>query len=98
MGHVGDFNATKTHCPKGHPYDDENTSWDKSNTRIQRRCKICKRERDKSAKQKWRTDNPEESKAASKKWYNNNTEKKKAAVNRQRAAKRATNINEIMNK
>lgn len=34
-------NVMKTHCPKGHPYDDENTCY--SNGR--RHCRTCKRER-----------------------------------------------------
>ena len=36
-------NADKTHCPKGHPYDDENT-YVNPNTGS-RSCKTCKRER-----------------------------------------------------
>ncbi len=36
-------NATKTHCPKGHPYDDANTWHAKS--RRERVCKTCKRAR-----------------------------------------------------
>lgn len=34
-------NAAKTHCPKGHPYDDENTYRDK---RGRRSCKTCRQE------------------------------------------------------
>lgn len=33
----------KTHCPKGHPYDDENTARYGGNNR--RRCRICERTR-----------------------------------------------------
>ncbi len=35
-------NARKTHCPKGHPYDETNTHITKQGWRI---CKACKRER-----------------------------------------------------
>ncbi len=34
-------NATKTHCPKGHPYSTENTHTDASN---KRHCRVCNRE------------------------------------------------------
>ncbi len=34
-------NAQKTHCPQGHPYDEENTLW----YRNSRRCKACDRAR-----------------------------------------------------
>lgn len=34
-------NAVKTHCPQGHPYDEENTYRDK---RGRRSCNICRRE------------------------------------------------------
>lgn len=34
-------NAAKTHCPQGHPYDDENTGFNKSGGRY---CKTCNRE------------------------------------------------------
>jgi hypothetical protein len=43
----GKMRAARTHCPKGHPYDEENTSW----TRDRRRqCKACGRLK---AKVKW---------------------------------------------
>lgn len=32
----------RTHCPKGHPYDEENTGW----TRHGKRCLTCHRERE----------------------------------------------------
>lgn len=34
------FNAKKTHCPRGHPYDEENTYIQKSGSR---HCKECTR-------------------------------------------------------
>ena len=38
-------NARKTHCPKGHPYDETNTHITKQGWRI---CKACNRERQRS--------------------------------------------------
>jgi hypothetical protein len=38
---LGKFYRDKTHCPKGHPYDDENTYRYKNG----RHCKTCRRER-----------------------------------------------------
>lgn len=35
-------NARKTHCPKGHPYDDQNTVRSKDGSRS---CRACRRER-----------------------------------------------------
>lgn len=32
-------NATKTHCPKGHPYNEENTRWHRGS----RYCRVCPR-------------------------------------------------------
>ena len=37
---TGLLNKSKTHCPMGHPYDEENTIYDKKN---QRTCRICRR-------------------------------------------------------
>jgi len=36
----GDFHRKKTHCPHGHPYDEENTGYRKSGARY---CKKCAR-------------------------------------------------------
>lgn len=36
----GAINAAKTHCPKGHPYDTENTRWESG----KRHCRSCNRE------------------------------------------------------
>ena len=44
-------NRQKTHCPKGHPYSEENTILDKSSGG--RRCQICRREQAKYRK-RWR--------------------------------------------
>lgn len=44
-------NAAKTHCPKGHPYEDGNILWYKGT----RSCRICKREQT----ARWRAENLE---------------------------------------
>ena len=41
------FNAAKTHCPQGHPYDEENTFYANDRTHrhgVHRMCRICMRE------------------------------------------------------
>lgn len=39
-------NARKTHCPKGHPYDEGNTRWSVLTSGQRNRvCRICSRER-----------------------------------------------------
>lgn len=38
-------NAAKTHCPQGHPYDEENTLIEKTRTGVGRRCRQCHRDR-----------------------------------------------------
>lgn len=43
--------SQKTHCPSGHEYNKENTSWEGSGKR-QRICKACKRIRQRKAYQK----------------------------------------------
>jgi hypothetical protein len=40
------WNASKTHCPQGHPYDEANTIRTGPNKRA---CRQCKRERNKAA-------------------------------------------------
>jgi HNH endonuclease len=40
-------NALKTHCPKGHPYDEENTYYEPDGKG--RQCKTCSRERQREA-------------------------------------------------
>jgi len=42
-GRVGINQREKTHCPKGHPYNDANT-WN-SKLRPSRQCRVCGRER-----------------------------------------------------
>jgi HNH endonuclease len=44
MSNVGLANRLKTHCPKGHPYDEENTYARPSDGK--RFCRTCYRERD----------------------------------------------------
>ena len=41
---TGELNLAKTHCPYGHPYDEENTYVILSTGN--RQCRICRRERD----------------------------------------------------
>lgn len=41
------LNALKTHCPQGHPYDEENTYYEPDGKG--RQCKICSRERQREA-------------------------------------------------
>lgn len=37
-------NSSKTHCPQGHPYDDENTiKYRKPNGKFSRHCRACER-------------------------------------------------------
>lgn len=38
------INAAKTHCPKNHPYDEENTRFKKQAGRFHRACRECGRE------------------------------------------------------
>jgi HNH endonuclease len=43
---VGPQNHVKTHCPQGHPYDQENTYYRKNpNGKPSRNCRMCSRER-----------------------------------------------------
>lgn len=45
------YYIARTHCPKGHPYDDENTYINKKqNGRTARNCKVCSRIRQRIAK------------------------------------------------
>ena len=41
-GNPGKQERERTHCPQGHPYDEENTRWDR---RGERRCRTCHRMR-----------------------------------------------------
>jgi hypothetical protein len=45
-------NALKTHCPKGHPYDAENTL--RGPNRRERKCRACDRERHRKSTQRER--------------------------------------------
>ena len=43
---IGDKNRAKTHCPKGHPYDEANTLmhyWKRENS-MRRLCRTCHRQ------------------------------------------------------
>lgn len=48
-------NATKTHCPQGHPYNALNTIIDKRGGRW---CRTCKRQTDHDRYHSWRRDHP----------------------------------------
>lgn len=37
--------SRKTHCPRDHPYDEENTRFETRGSRRYRRCRACERER-----------------------------------------------------
>lgn len=43
-GRTGDPNRNKTHCPYGHPYDEQNTYWH-GPTKNKRHCRQCLKER-----------------------------------------------------
>jgi HNH endonuclease len=47
-GFIGGLrNSSKTQCPKGHPYSEDNTSvYIKANGRTNRRCKACHRDKE----------------------------------------------------
>lgn len=64
--------AEKTHCPKGHPYTEENTA---RNPQGHRRCRTCSR----ASCRKWRSENLELARALGRE-----AEKKRAAKNPQR--------------
>lgn len=51
-------NAEKTHCPNGHPYDAENTRFEKRGGRVGRKCKVCESERKRAAYAKKRVEGP----------------------------------------
>jgi HNH endonuclease len=37
------FQRAKTHCPQGHPYDEENTYIHRTATKTMRHCRTCRR-------------------------------------------------------
>jgi hypothetical protein len=47
-------NARKTHCPQGHPYDEENTF---VTTRGTRKCRTCRRIQSTEGVRRWRARN-----------------------------------------
>lgn len=52
-GRAGEPQARRTHCPKGHPYDETNTLWcepSRHHPRGQRMCRTCRRDRDRDTK------------------------------------------------
>lgn len=46
--------ASKTHCPRGHPYSEENTYLHKTSSRTNRKCRTCERLRHLRSKEKQR--------------------------------------------
>lgn len=42
------LNASKTHCSRGHPFDEKNTRWLKGG--LKRKCKTCENEK---ARKRW---------------------------------------------
>lgn len=50
----GNVKAAKTHCPKGHPYDDENTYSPPGREGAHRLCRTCRRERNREAQKRRR--------------------------------------------
>ena len=37
-------NAAKTHCDRGHPFNERNTYWPRRGQRRERHCRTCQRE------------------------------------------------------
>lgn len=66
--------ASRTHCPHGHPYDAENTDYEKDGSR---KCRMCRRKRDRDSK-RWLHMTPAQREAARAKWKRYR-ERKKAA-------------------
>jgi hypothetical protein len=78
--------SAKTHCPQGHPYDEENTYRTKSGRRL---CVICKRESDKRRAKKKRSADPEAYRVYFREYRQKNGERLRAYErerNRQRKA------------
>lgn len=40
--HGTNYNHNKTHCPKGHEYNQENTYWKTRKGGLRRECKVCR--------------------------------------------------------
>ena len=50
ISHGDSANGSKTHCPQGHEYTDENTYyWKQKNGGPSRQCRTCRRERDRQS-------------------------------------------------
>ena len=58
-------NANKTHCKRGHPFDEVNTEIGRDGSR---HCKACHRVRDREKKRRIRALNPEKNRAAVRAW------------------------------
>lgn len=55
-GQIGHIHRSKTHCPKGHPYDEVNTLWVRTpRGTMGRQCRECSREQTRV----WRQKNPQ---------------------------------------
>lgn len=44
-GQAGIVNRSKTHCIHGHPFDEENTIWEKNRDALMRVCRACRNAR-----------------------------------------------------
>lgn len=73
-------NSLKTHCPKGHPYDEHNTILyvRKSTGRLCRKCAACRRERENSPEYKAKAKRSKRHNEIVKAWEARNPEKAKA--------------------
>lgn len=42
LAKINEVRKAKTHCPHGHPYDEQNTYWEERGTFRSRHCKTCR--------------------------------------------------------
>lgn len=92
--------AKKTHCPQGHPYDEENTYVTPSGSR---QCKTCRRvrvmeswwrNRDKrlAENKEWRLQNPDRVRANIKRWVEENKDRSNLLHRLKKQRRRAAGI------
>lgn len=83
----GSWQRARTHCPKGHPYDEVNTYLPPGGGRV---CLICKKEKARASylrnreqtierARQWRLDNPERAREVGREAQRRQREKRKAA-------------------
>lgn len=93
-------NSRKTHCPQGHPYDDENT---RITSGGDRKCRECERasvrkqhEKDpdlsRRSNAKWRAENPELHRERARQWQKDNPEKANAIGRLKKHRRRAAGV------